>query len=55
MAAKSVYIFFRREGWYPIELRDDEEARRNAEHNPGTLKVERMDRRGKSVVVWRQQ
>lgn len=45
------YVFFRKEGFYPLELRDDEEAKRNAEWNPGTVRVE--DINGK--VVWRQQ
>lgn len=49
--APRVYLFFRGEGFfYPIELADDDDARRNAEHNPGTTRVE--DVRGR--VVWRQ-
>jgi hypothetical protein len=43
-----VYIFFRKEGWYPLNLGSDEEARANAEHNPGTLKVETVQGR----LVW---
>jgi len=35
-----VYIFFRKEGWYPVEYSDDESAKRGAEINHGTLKVE---------------
>lgn len=46
-----VYIFFREEGWYPVELRDDDDARRNAEHNLGTLRVENVA----GDVIWRQQ
>lgn len=45
------YIFFRKEGWYSIELRDDDDAKRNAEFNPGTLRVEDIHGR----VVWRRQ
>lgn len=37
--AKRVYIFHRAEGWYPVELRNDADARKNAEGNPGTVKV----------------
>lgn len=44
-----IYIFFRNtngeERWYPVELTDDEEARRNAECNPGTVRVETLDER----------
>ena len=46
---KRLYIFQREEGWYPVELADDDEARRNAEHNPGTLRVENLDG---SRVIW---
>jgi hypothetical protein len=35
-----VYVFFRSEGWYPIECKDDEDAKNQAETNPGTVKVE---------------
>jgi hypothetical protein len=42
------YLFFRKEGFYPIQLRDDDDAKRNAEHNAGTLKVEDLAGR----VVW---
>ena len=50
-----VYIFFRKEGWYPIECKDDAAAKLQAEMNPGTVRVERMYPSGKSKVVWRQQ
>lgn len=33
------YIFHRKDGWYPLQLESDFEARENAECNPGTLKV----------------
>lgn len=36
------YIFFREGMFYPVELRDDDDARANAECNPGTLKVENL-------------
>jgi len=48
---KRLYTFHRAEGWYPLELADDEDARKNAEFNPGTLRVEDID----GNVVWRQQ
>lgn len=47
----SLYIFFRAEGWYPVECKDDADVLRHVELNPGTLKVE--DTSGR--VVWRQQ
>jgi 8-oxo-dGTP diphosphatase len=34
-----VYEFHRKNSWYPIQLKDDAEAIKNAENNPGTLKV----------------
>lgn len=45
-----IYIFFRESGafWYPLELRDDNDARVNAELNPGTDRVEDITGR----VVW---
>lgn len=42
------YIFFRDTGWYPLELKDDADAIRNAEINPGTLRVENIHGR----AVW---
>lgn len=44
-----VYLFFRDGCFYPIELADDADAARNAEVNPGTLKVETVDGR----IVWK--
>jgi hypothetical protein len=43
-----VYIFFRADMWYPIELKDDADAIANAAYNAGTTKVE--DSSGK--VIW---
>ena len=43
-----VYVFFRGDMWYPIDLYDDEDAIRNAEINIGTTKVENAA--GK--VIW---
>lgn len=37
--SKELYLFHRAEGWYPLELKNEDEARANAECNPGTLKV----------------
>lgn len=45
----NIYIFFRDDMFYPIELKDDASAKRNAEINPGTLKVENAVTR---EVVW---
>lgn len=39
----SVYIFHRAEGFYLLELSDDAQAKANAECNPGTIKVVRID------------
>ena len=35
-----IYIFFRAEGWYPIQLEDDKDAIANGNSNPGTIKIE---------------
>lgn len=44
-----LYTFHRTGHFYPLELRDDEDARANAECNPGTLKVVRWPG---EVTVW---
>lgn len=44
----SVYMFFRAEGWYPIELYGDQDAIANALCNEGTIKV--TDRDGN--IIW---
>ena len=38
----NLYVFFRAEGFYPLELESDASAKSNAAINPGTLKVVRM-------------
>lgn len=43
------YVFFRDGFFYPIGLTDDEDAKVNAECNPGTIRVERLN----GDVVWR--
>jgi len=43
-----VFIFRRKDGWYPIELHADEDLAKHAELNPGTLRIE--DTEGK--VLW---
>lgn len=40
---RTIYVFVREEGFYPLELANDEEARANAECNPGTLRVENLN------------
>ena len=48
----TIYTFHRlndgAEYFYPVELADDEDARSNAESNPGTIRVEDIEGR----VVW---
>lgn len=43
------YVFHRENAWYPLELKDDEDARVNAERNEGTVKVTREP---EGVQVW---
>lgn len=43
------YLFRRAEGFYDLRLKDDDDARRNAETNPGTVTVLRMP---SYRVVW---
>jgi hypothetical protein len=45
-----LYIFFREEGWYPVEIPPDH-LLANVELNPGTLKVEDLE----GNIVWRPQ
>jgi hypothetical protein len=42
------YLFFRKEGFYPVQLKDDADAIKNALHNPGTLRVENVS----GETVW---
>jgi hypothetical protein len=44
-----LYIFFREDCFYPIVLRDDDEARRGAEINAGTIRVENADG---TRIIW---
>lgn len=48
---KQVVIFFREEGWYPLELPRNADLSKHAECNPGTLRIENVN--GK--VLWRPQ
>ena len=45
---KPIYLFFRADGWYPLNLADDKDARRNAECNTGTVKVENIN----GDIIW---
>jgi hypothetical protein len=44
-AALTIYIFRRAGGWYPLAMLSDQDARNNAECNPGTVKVETTEGR----------
>ena len=54
----STYIFFRKDGFYPLELEsfhdktDDEVAIDNANCNPGTLKVEKCRSGNTTSIIW---
>lgn len=45
---RQLVIFFRKEGFYPLELLVNEDLAKHAELNPGTLRIE--DVRGN--VLW---
>jgi hypothetical protein len=36
----NTHLFFRQDGFYPLELKNDQDAKWNAENNPGTVRVE---------------
>ena len=44
-------IFFRKEGWYPIAVRENEDLAHHAELNPGTLRIEDIA----GNILWRPQ
>lgn len=44
----NIYMFVRKDGFYPIELNSDLEAIANAIHNDGTIKVEDIN----GNVIW---
>lgn len=44
-------IFFRAEGWYVVEVYEDEDVSVHAELNPGTIRIEDMG----GNVLWRPQ
>ena len=53
MREKNTYIFHREdEGFYPLELSNDDEAVANAELNKGTVRVDRVLKNGEYEVVW---
>lgn len=45
----NTYIFIREEGFYPVTLKNDQEAVANALVNPGTVRVENAET---NQVVW---
>ena len=50
---KNTYIFHREDdGFYPLELSNDDEAVANAELNKGTVRVDRVLQNGEYEVVW---
>ena len=46
--ASQVYLFFRQDMFYPVELENDADAIANAKINDGTIRVEDVNGR----VVW---
>jgi hypothetical protein len=50
-AERRIVIFFRKDGWYPLELPVTDDLAKHAECNPGTLRIE--DHKGN--VLWRPQ
>ncbi len=54
-----IYLFHRKDMFYPLELKDDADAVANAKCNPGTTKVERvvyddgLNETSQVEVVWK--
>ena len=46
------YLFFRDKGFYPIDARDDADAIKQAECNPGTQSIARVDRGYGIRTIW---
>ena len=52
---KNTYIFHREDdGFYPLELSNDDEAVANAELNKGTVRVDRVLQNGERIVTGKQ-
>ena len=47
------YIFYRKEGFYIVLLRNDKDALECVPLNPGTLKIERINLDGSTSEVFR--
>lgn len=41
-------VFFREEGWYPLDLPEWDDLAEHARRNPGTLRIEDLD----GNVLW---
>ena len=46
-----IVVFFRKGGWYPINVREDEDLSKHVELNPGTIRIEDIY----GNVLWRAQ
>lgn len=46
-SGRTMFIFFREQGWYPVEIPADQ-LQRNIDLNPGTIRVEDMQ----GNVLW---
>lgn len=46
------YIFFREQGWYPIECKDDADAIAHAKFNPGTQAVSKIEKGHGMRCIW---
>lgn len=45
----NIYLFFRGNYFYTMILKDDQEAIANAECNPGTTRVENLNKK----IIWK--
>jgi hypothetical protein len=48
----NVYIFHRKEGFYPVELPNDKVALDCVPCNPGTTKIERVNKDGSQETIF---
>lgn len=49
--SKKDYVYYRAEGFYTVQDWNDEQAIKAVKKNPGTIKVDRIEK-GRLVTIW---